>query len=433
MATIANLERLSDVFGISRSVPHTYVSRSYVDEVFVNSLVRGKHLVVYGGSKQGKTCLRLHCLRPDDYVVVQCSNTSDTAHLYSAILKEAGATVAVAETKTVHGEHKVSVEFQAKAGIPLVGNAAATGDYEHGSGTGVSTERRHLEIDPSDPNDVIRALAAVEFSRLVVLEDFHYLDDEVQRQVAMDLKAFHEKSSLSFMIVGVWLESNRLILYNGDLGGRLIPIDVDQWQRDDLERVIRTGEDLLNVSFSQPARDEILTRAAGNIALVQEVCYRLCEAQGIFVKQRSPVSVGDVDSVRATIAEISKEQAGRYRTFLVHLANGFSKEQRHLYTALARIVIRAKSSDLIAGLPGEEIYQGLKRLDANTSDVKSRNVFQALRKVSDLQRQRSVRPPVLDFNSDENALRVVDRGFVVFLNDVDKTELEREIRSGSGV
>jgi hypothetical protein len=55
---VADHHRLSDVYGISRELPLNYVPREGVDGVFVESLTRDKHIVVYGSSKQGKTSLR---------------------------------------------------------------------------------------------------------------------------------------------------------------------------------------------------------------------------------------------------------------------------------------------------------------------------------------------------------------------------------------
>lgn len=66
--------RLSDVYGISRDLPLNYVARQSIDGLFVESLTRDKHIVVYGSSKQGKTCLRKYNLNDDEYIVVTCSN-----------------------------------------------------------------------------------------------------------------------------------------------------------------------------------------------------------------------------------------------------------------------------------------------------------------------------------------------------------------------
>ena len=140
---------------------------------------------------------------------------------------------------------KFLVDGLASSALPFIKGEGKTAS-ETVRGTDSTSERRHLEIDSSDPNDVIRVLQDMNFKKFIVLEDFHYLSEDVQRQVAMDLKAFHEKSNLCFIVVGVWLESNRLVLYNGDLGGRLIPIEVDRWEQSDLEAIITSGEQLLN-------------------------------------------------------------------------------------------------------------------------------------------------------------------------------------------
>ena len=59
---------VDDVFGVSRDVPLNYVEREAVDGKFVQSLTRSHHIVIFGSSKQGKTCLRKHCLNEDDYI-----------------------------------------------------------------------------------------------------------------------------------------------------------------------------------------------------------------------------------------------------------------------------------------------------------------------------------------------------------------------------
>ena len=50
--------KLSEVFGISRHVPLNYTTRPNVDNALVDLLTREKHIVLYGSSKQGTTCLR---------------------------------------------------------------------------------------------------------------------------------------------------------------------------------------------------------------------------------------------------------------------------------------------------------------------------------------------------------------------------------------
>lgn len=199
----AKTHKLSDVFGISRDVPLNYVTRTKVDDVLVDSLTRDKHIVIFGSSKQGKTCLRKYNLKVEDYIVVTCSNRGDLGQLHSQMLKEAGYTVALSTTQTIGGNRKISATFTAKGKAPLVGEVDASVDGGAGKDTTTTSTFKPLELDPFDPNDIIRALREIEFNGFIVLEDFHYLPDETQTDFAVALKAFHENSSYSFIVVGV--------------------------------------------------------------------------------------------------------------------------------------------------------------------------------------------------------------------------------------
>jgi hypothetical protein len=100
----------ADVFGVSRDLPLTYVERRSVDDRLIDNLTRDKHVIIYGSSKQGKTCLRKHSLNEDDYILVQCQNTWDLPKLSEAILKQAGCEVEVSTAKTVDGKSKLSIK-----------------------------------------------------------------------------------------------------------------------------------------------------------------------------------------------------------------------------------------------------------------------------------------------------------------------------------
>jgi hypothetical protein len=117
--------KTADVFGVSRDLPVTYVERDEVDDKFVDNLTRDKHVIIYGSSKQGKTCLRRHCLQDDDCVLVQCQNTWDIGKLSEAILKAAGCEVEISSSRTSDGKAKLQVK--AKSGVSLfgLGNAEA--------------------------------------------------------------------------------------------------------------------------------------------------------------------------------------------------------------------------------------------------------------------------------------------------------------------
>ncbi len=266
------MNKLIEVFGVARAIPLTYISRSYVDEKFINALSRDKHIVLHGSSKQGKSCLRRQCLKGDGHVVVQCGNDMTREQIYELLLKQAGAF------------------------------ATQNGDAPH----------LDVDIDPTDVDDIIRALELLTFTKFVLLEDFHYLPYDVQRDLAFDLKAFHEKSSVVFIVIGVWREPNRLVQFNPDLAGRLIAVDADRWDTIDLERVITTGEKILNVEFHRELRKEMVLLCQGNVGVLQEVCFRLCESQNVLQTCFHRKSIDDVEEVKEIARQVWAEQAVRH-------------------------------------------------------------------------------------------------------------------------
>lgn len=111
---------------VAREVPINYVVRDGVDGIFVSNLARNKHIVVFGSSKQGKTCLRKYNLNDDEYIVVTCSNKWALPTVHSAILKAAGYTIEQSTTRTAEGTFKINVPLIAKGEAGVDAGAART-------------------------------------------------------------------------------------------------------------------------------------------------------------------------------------------------------------------------------------------------------------------------------------------------------------------
>ena len=417
------INKIEDVFGVSRSVPLTYVEREHVDKVLIASLTRKKHIVIHGGSKQGKTSLRKYTLEDSDCIVIQCQSNKGLRELYSMILKEAGAEITVSESKTVSGASKVWVKFKAKLTIPFTSALEGGTGAEATRSNSTTTETQNIEIDISDANDVIRILKDMQFNKFIVLEDFHYLDVDAQKEVAIDLKVFHEKSDLSFIVVGVWMEQNRLVLYNGDLTNRVIPINADIWSGEELHEVIKAGEILLNIKINEDAVRAIISASHSNVGLVQEICWNLCEDSEIHVTQIELVEIGSVEKVDSIVKKMSHEQSGRYRNFINDFSEGFQHTEHELHKWIMAIVICNPLDQLKTGILQRDIFHRICKTHPNKDRLQIANIVQALRNSSRLQQKKHVQPVILDFNANESRLKVVDSGFLLFLEREDTEDL----------
>ncbi|KPJ52281.1 hypothetical protein AMJ39_08255 [candidate division TA06 bacterium DG_24] len=408
----------NDTFGLSRDVPLNYVDREAVDGKLINELTRDKHLVVYASSKQGKTCLRKACLKPDDYIVVQCSNRWALKDLHSAILKEAGFQIAQSETRTVSGSNKVL----ASAGVRVFGiGADAGGELEEAEGT--ATTKTPLELDIEDVNDVIRALESIDFKKYIVLEDFHYLSSDTQNDFAVALKAFHESSKFCFIVVGVWLEENRLIVYNGDLTGRVMAIDADRWSADELREVMSKGAGLLNIGFSEDFTLQLIESSEFNVYIVQEACRLACERSGVLKTQEEYREIGDGLDARALAKEIVDQQSGRYMSFVIQFSGGFQDTELEMYKWLLYPVLTADIDALRSGLGYRSLRETIEGKHPRGSDLNPGNITQALLYAASLQVKKNIKPIILDYDQSNLRLNVVDRGFLIWLKHQDRNEL----------
>lgn len=420
---------LDDVYGISREVPLNYVERDNVDKKLCNNLNRKRHITIFGSSKQGKTCLRKHCISKDRYIIIQCNNKWSISELNANILKRAGYELEESNKVSIGGKTKVLASLG--AAIHGLFNAKTEGSVE-GEVT-KETARKQLELDITDVNDIISALDNINFNKYIVLEDFHYLRPEIQKDFSIELKAFHENSDLCFIIVGVWLDENRLVVYNGDLTGRIISINADLWTNDELIKVIHSGEQYLNIKFADDFTDGVIKNCSGNVYIVQEACHRVCEQNSIFETQKTLKELGThEDAIRIT-KDIVKDQSARYMSFLSSYSSGFQDTSLEMHKWVLYAIFQVDKETLVKGVPYRKIKEILQAHHPRKGDLNAGNITQALKSVASLQVSKSIQPIIMDYDETNSRLQIVDRGFIIWLENQDYDELISSIDLPNGI
>lgn len=410
--------RLDDVYGLSRDVPLNYVARRGVDGVLLRNLDRKKHITIFGSSKQGKTCLRKQCLSAEDYILVQCSNKWSLSDLNTNILKRAGYELTESTKISAGGKAKLIASIKAKF---LPGEAGIGSELEANHSKEMVFSQ--LELDADDVNDIIAALKELHFGKYIVLEDFHYLRPEVQKDFAIELKAFHESSDLCFVITGVWLDENKLVIYNGDLTGRIIPVNADTWKPAELCQVVKNGAGMLNIVFDEKFVNELVEESLGNVYYVQEACHRVCDMANVQQTQKEAVVIGTGISAKSIIRDIVQEQSGRYSTFITNYGHGFQDTALEMHKWILSLLFNAKQEELINGLSYRSIRERLGKIHPRGKELNAGNVTQALKSVVSLQLAKSIQPIILDYDESNLILHIVDRGFIVWLNVQEKADL----------
>jgi hypothetical protein len=283
--------KLEDVFGVGREIMLSYVERPDVNDEFVQALKHPRHIIVYGSSKQGKSSLIGRHLKPDQYIVVGPGENTKVGDMYASIVRQ--EKIPVKEVLEYGTRKKTMIKAQAtlKMRIPIVGGEGKIG------GDTEAEDSTKYELTPVDFNlnhaqDVCELLRTINFSKSIVLENFHYLQESVQKTLSVDLRIFLDYG-IRFIILGIWRERNRLAQYNGDLVDRMKEIPVDPWETPDMDRVVASGAEKLNITLDPRLLDKVKEISFQSIGVFQELCKELCIANGITERQENNVQIGD--------------------------------------------------------------------------------------------------------------------------------------------
>jgi hypothetical protein len=221
----------------------------------------------------------------------------------------------------------------------------------------------------------------------------------------------------------VWREENRLIVYNGDLAGRVISVDADAWSSNDLMKVFAEGEALLNIEFSAAFKAELIRKSLNSIYIVQDCCYKACKENGIVeTQERHTILPADLNAERL-VADVIHEQGARYSSFLTNFARGFGETELEMYKWLLYPLVTADIKQLEAGLSYRSIRYSVESRHPQGRALNPGNLTQALISVPALQAKKNIKPFILDYDRSNLRLSIVDKGFLIWLAVQDRKQL----------
>lgn len=428
--------KLEHVFGVSKDLVASYTDRPDVDQAMANALRQTRQIIVYGSSKQGKTAVVQRHVPEASRVTVHCSPQMTTEDLYRSLLRQLGVEIVVEKTNDRGRELSAGIVTKFTAKIPLFGKAEAEakGDVKATNADGTRTEM--IEFKLSLSQDVGELLLKVNAgNRFFVVENFHYLTPDVQSSFAFDLRTF-EEMGLRFIILGVWREANRLIQYNGDLQDRIAEIPVEPWKRDDFARVVAKGEPVMNIKFSDEVKDRIFEQAHGSIAVVQEIIKKLCEKSDILETHPGsvPYLIDDLSVVDDAIREKVGEYASRHVRSLESIAavsrtrrNSEDTASLYLPYYTVKVLVHRSYGELRDGIERNHLRDLIKVGHPTPDNVRTSDLTQMLLRLSQIQANAGIVPPLFDYDRGTHRVRIVDSTLYFFIDNCDADEVMAEI------
>jgi hypothetical protein len=130
---------------------------------------------------------------------------------------------------------------------------------------------------------------------------------------------------------------------------------------------------------------------------------------------------------REIVKEVVDQQGGRYKSFLSQFASGFQETRLEMYKWLLYPILAAEPEKLEGGFKYAELRRAMKEHHPLKEGLNLGNLTQALQSTASLQVAKDIKPIILDYDQTNSRLNVVDRGFVIWLQNQDKRELFEEL------
>jgi hypothetical protein len=235
---------------------------------------RGKILSVAGPTKTGKTVLLRNILTGRTLVWLSAGEIESLGGLWDRVNDK----LAVA-TKTT--ESVANTATKSSSGS-LTGNLVVLQSNKGGSQTDSNTQRVATTRERVSSHAAIEAMRSAD--AVLVIDDFHYLNRELQAKIVRGLKEA-VFDGLSMIVATVPHRGEDAVRAEKEMTGRVAHLRIPFWTKQELGDIASHGFAALNVSDPDRVADRLVGQAFESPHLMQEFCLQLGKQNGIVETQ----------------------------------------------------------------------------------------------------------------------------------------------------
>lgn len=353
---------ISEIFKSIGIPTKTYVSRDnglYEKKLRSGLLSKGTLCLLTGPSKTGKTTLYTHVVSQLSKVdlVIRCSNQVDSDEFWKIALEKV-------KFDRVEG---LSSSTTLKGGTNFKFGWAALLSELNISISGEATEEKIREkiLAKPSPDHLIPVLKNTNYQ--LIVEDFHYLDVDVQVSIFQQWKSFVD-NEISVLVVSTTHHAADIAISNGDLVGRISHIELERWSKRDLAKIVRQGIEYLNFSLD----DEIISLIAGESVglpiVTQQICHQIFFDRNI-ENVKIPRNTKDLGVSTQELFDalhfIATSKYSNYDEQFNILASGLRKTK---YKTYEKILLAFTVNPIRFELSFKELNDRIKLITDNNSD-----------------------------------------------------------------
>ena len=187
---------------------------------------------------------------------------------------------------------------------------------------------------PDDIEFIKFILQSPENLGVVIIDDFHLLDDTIKKGFSDLLKVLADtaRADTKLVLIGINKAGECLIQLAPDLNNRIDTIKFEKNPEEKIEELITKGEDVLNITIT--CKKDIVGNSYGSFHIAQMLCKTLCIDQRITEQQRDRIEISAPikNIIHIKMQELARIFTPTTRTFAA--GNRNRRDGRALYLRL---------------------------------------------------------------------------------------------------
>lgn len=267
---------IEDVFRPTSFPQHTYIDRLISsDDTYEFRLKKalrssGRLISMTGSYKTGKNILCHKVIAKNSIIDLSGAQIQKQADFGNQIVEKIRLPIEDQITKSVGNKANVSIKGGSKAKIPFIASADIGGQagYDYSTGQNISEKE-------SRSNSAMMEYL-INNNKVLVLDDFHYIDDELQMYIARILKT-ELFNGLKAIIISLPHRADDAVRHNPDLIGRTTFLEIAPWSMDELAEIGRKGFSLLEYKIDEKNLILLAQESIASPQLMQENCFNLAD------------------------------------------------------------------------------------------------------------------------------------------------------------
>ena len=154
---------------------------------------------------------------------------------------------------------------------------------------------------------------------LVVIDDFHYLEDSIKVRLTNLLKVLADESreDVKLVLIGINKAGDSLIQLAPDLSNRIDIIHFEKNPVGKIEELITIGEKALNIHIA--CRDQIIQGSYGSFHIAQVLCKTVCIQQGLLntSEQHQEITIPYQEVINSQMQDLERRFSHIVNQFVV--------------------------------------------------------------------------------------------------------------------